>query len=814
MSAPVTLTLAHNPLEPERAAEYELAPGSTLIQWLSTHYPQGFGRPVSFTLNGEPLDVADADRVLEPGDRVHVLVAPGAPAIGPTIVAALVQAAIAAVAAVAFAVIMGKPRNPRAHDAPAPDPVYSVTAAQNAARVLEPVPVLYGRMVTVPDYAAQPYVWFEGNEQYLALLLVIGQGEYVLHDVQVGETPVSALESDAVTYWLLGPDDHLETMGEVEAVTGLMENVVTSPEVADQELSGVASGGDTIEFTDAAEFFAPSTIVLSLGGTDPEGMDGLQVSGTTRNNGNYTIDTIDGAFQTITVNEATVRNEETTGAATFRYFGALDDTAVGPFVTCKPGVAGDRLMLDFVLPQGLYEVDNETGDLLPITLELTIEYQELDDDGDPVGGWTAHPLELTNNTNTAIRVTETIDVDPGRYRVRVWRSSPPASSANEISAVTWTGLKFRLLPTVGAVYGPVSLLAVKIRATNGIASSASSRVRAEVTRKLAPLGVGALAPTTSPADAFVDVMTNPVYGARRPLEELDLAELERLVDHWAGRAHFNGGFAQKSTIWEALTLVLQTAGAAPLPLGQLMSLTQDGVRATRAQLFSDANIVRGSLAVGYGFDKPGDNDGVEVEYRDPQAFNPRYVTYPPGALDADRVTLFGCTDATTAGEFARLLWNKRTRLRKTATFDTELEGLLARLGDRVAVATALPRWGKAGVVVAVDGLELVLDDPPDWNGTGHFVLLRDEYGAPSEPIAVAPGASAAAVVLAELPPFALYGTGAQEPTHYAFGNAVELVRDFTVTAMQPSGASQVSLEAIVYDPEAYDGAPPWMQEPV
>jgi hypothetical protein len=815
LEAPV-INIHHDPTCPRRYASHEAEAGRPLIDWMVDCYPGGFGGPIVVHRNGEPVPIAEADFKMEPGDVIHILVQPGAPGLGAMIVASLIVAAISAVAMIAYNLIMGKPRQPKAQDQAAPDPVYSISAAQNAARILEPVPVLYGRMVTVPDYASQPYVFFADNQQYLDMLMCIGQGEHVLHEVQVGETPVSALESNAVEYWLFGPDDHDQTMGTIEGLTGIMENVVTSPEVADQELNGAgppSAGSSYFEYVIPATFAAPNTITFEEDtAEDLTAYANVQVIGTAHNNGVYAITSATGFG--VTVGGGIENEGPTIGAKTFRFYNDAGALAIGPFVTCKPGVQGNRIMADFVFPQGLYTANASTGALEPLSVNLTLEYQKLADDGTPIGGWTAYPITVTGSTNTPLRQTYSIDVAAGRYRVRAQRLSAPPGSTREVSSLVWTGLKFRLLNTLTPVYGPVTLLAVRIRATNGIAGNATSRVRAEVTRKLPIMGLGPLTPTTNPADAFFDVMINTVYGARRPRSECDVAELERLVDHWAGRAHFNGGFTQKSTVWEALTMVLQTAGCAPLPLGQVMSVTQDGVKAVRRQLFSDANMTRATLAIGYAFDKPGDNDGVEVEYRDPKTFNPLYKTWPAGAQDPDKVVLFGSTDGVQAEQFARLIWQKTTRLRKTAGFETELEGLLARHGDRIGVATQLPHWGKAGVVIEVAGTTLVLDDAPDWSGTGHFVVLRNELGEPSDPITVTQGDEANEVVLASAPPFALFGTGDQEPTHYAFGDAVTLLRDFTITNVQHSGGSQVALEAILYDPAVYADTLPWMEEPI
>jgi hypothetical protein len=805
------IRIHRDPLRPGDYERREAEPGQRLIDWLSSEHPAGFGRPIVLHLNGRPLKIADSDYVLQRGDLVHVLVQPGAQVVGPIIVQAIISAAIAAVASIAFSLIF-KPKRPNAQETPAPDPIYSITGAQVAARLSEPVPVLYGQVVTVPDYAAQPYVFFAENNQFLDQLLVIGQGDYDLQELLIGETPVSAMEGDAVQFWLFNPAEHGQAMGTIEAATGIMENVVTSAEVGDQELSGQAQG-DVVEFEEHVWFNAPNQITFVNFGP-PAGYTLVQVRGSERNDGDYTVASFNDSTDILTVAEGTIRDEEPGGGvlATLRYFKTVDQLGVGPFITNKPGVQGDRLILDFIWPGGLFEIDTDTGDLLRVTVGFNIDYQQVADDGTPIGAWVSAPQSVTANTNTPLRRTVEIAVAPGRYRVKVIRTTPGSFSANQTSNFTWAGLKFRIVPTPTPVYGPVCLLAIRMRATNGIASSASGRIRARVQRRLPPMGSGAAVPSRSPADAFCDVLANPVYGAGRPLGEIDLVELARLAASWGGQAEFNGAFAQRSTIWEALNIVLQTANAAPLPTGQVMSLVQDGPKASRRQLFTDANMVRGSLAVGYTFDRPGDYDGVRVEYRDPVTWNPLYSTWPADAEQPDQVQLFGCSSGTQAAQFAKLLWNKRTTLRKTAHFETELEGLLARMGDRIGISADLPRWGMSGVVVGLAGLTLWLDKAPDWSGTGHRVVLRDEFGQPSEPIGVTPGPEPNTVQLAALPPFALFPTGRQEATHYAFGDSVQLLRDFTVQRMEPRGAL-VGIEALAYDPAAYAGTLPWLETP-
>ena len=61
----------------------------------------------------------------------------------------------------------------------APSPTYALTAQGNAARLDQPIPVQYGRMLSWPDLAAQPYTEYSGSEQYLYQLLCLGCGGMV-----------------------------------------------------------------------------------------------------------------------------------------------------------------------------------------------------------------------------------------------------------------------------------------------------------------------------------------------------------------------------------------------------------------------------------------------------------------------------------------------------------------------------------------------------------------------------------------------------------------------------------------------------------
>jgi trimeric autotransporter adhesin len=89
-----------------------------------------------------------------------------------------------------------KPPKPSKSDA---DSVYSLSGARNSARPYEPLPLLFGSMRIAPDLASNPYMWFEGNDQYLAMVLTPGINVDRVDALYNGDTLLTAYEG--VTVW-------------------------------------------------------------------------------------------------------------------------------------------------------------------------------------------------------------------------------------------------------------------------------------------------------------------------------------------------------------------------------------------------------------------------------------------------------------------------------------------------------------------------------------------------------------------------------------------------------------------------------------
>lgn len=483
----------------------------------------------------------------------------------------------------------------------------------------------------------------------------------------------------------------------------------------------------------------------------------------------------------------------------------------GYFRLSKTGLTGRTIMIDLAWPAGIFFQASFGGNQSPSTVSFAIHISECDAAGNVIGTPQVHYFSQNAQTNDPIR--RTIYIDPGYdslWAVKVERFTPQAQETTDL--FHWVGAKMMATPQA-PMYGDVTLLAVRVRATAGLGEG-NTLVRARITRKLPPLGSGTLVATQNPADALVDIYTNAIYGARRPLYEVDVPKLAQLRAAWANY-QFSAVYVSRVTVWEALTHAVQGMGAAPLPVGSFMTVAQDGIKSARSMLFTEQNIVRDTFALSYEFDRPGANDGIEIEYRDAASFSPTYLRIPSNSVDPEKVALIGCVDPRHAEGYAQYLWNKKRFPRQTIEFETELEGLIPYVGERVAISHTLPRWGVSGFVSKLEGLTVWLDRELPWDETPYpYMMFRTSTSGASAPVAVRPGPAANIVIMGAMPMADWHIGDRMENTHFVFGNAETVVRDFILADIRPRGGVKVGISGVIYQPEMYPGTLDFMNSPV
>ena len=718
-----------NPLDPEDRVEYQHS--GPFINWLTEHYPKGFETPHVASLNVQRLLVENYDTVLGEDDVLVLGIFPAAPAffmaapfgmsafwagITSFVVGTVISIGLSYAINALFGPKGASPTAPRAQGStPVAGSVYSMSIPTNTARIGQPIPAVYGRNILVPDLAAQPYAFYRDNQQYVDQILCLGHGEFEVEEVKVAATNVAELASGIVTYYQIPSSWHQKTFGIIQDSTGIRENVYTSLEVSDQEFYA-ASGGvfttgiemwngcfidcddegitgnfwlsdQAAEYAEAHRDGAREVYMVIADGPNAGTwrMAYLVHSGNTGERAAswmYQRGFIDGYFDAennYVARDTWFSSGRSTVTLTYTRPGSEQEGGpIGPFAASPSCMLTELLQYDVVWPNGCYKL-GETGGLEPFSVAGTFLAELVDNAGVALGPSYLYEWYETLATNTPQRRSYDHVVPKGRYRVTGARGSAKSDRGQDQSACYWVGLKSILGPYCDDpqdVYGDVTLLAVRIKATEGLSSASHNRISVKATRKLN--GVT----TRHPVDAFRDIFTEQKYGGRRPLTELDTAALET-VRAEVPDCKFDGIFDQKGTLWEALKLSVQMIRGIPITDGSVVSLVRDKPHSAPVAAFSQDNIT--SLSRAYLFVEADDFDGVEGEYVDPLDGSKQYVIWPTNSANPESMTLWGCTSMARAQCFIQQWWQQKSLRRRLTTFETELDAHVLLLGDPINI---------------------------------------------------------------------------------------------------------------------------------
>ena len=224
------------------------------------------GQPLLAVLNGDYLLRRDWGRRLLPGDELAFVRLPQGDGggdsdpfrtvlqivvlvvsiyagqfqnIGPILAAGVAVAGNALVNAIAPLPQPGASQRERAIQS---SPTYqaSISLAGNQARLGQPIPVLYGRHIILPDFWQRPYYRYNNanNEQDYYAVFVVGEGEYDLESLTIDDTPFGSFPAVPQFDFFLGQDG---------------TSLVTKAPVPVTEVSGI-----DIETTSATQWYVVS----------------------------------------------------------------------------------------------------------------------------------------------------------------------------------------------------------------------------------------------------------------------------------------------------------------------------------------------------------------------------------------------------------------------------------------------------------------------------------------------------------------------------------------------------------------------------
>lgn len=666
-------------------------------------------------------------------------------------------------------------------------PTYSINASGNTARLYQQEPEVFGRMKVIPDYAAKTWTYFENNEQIAYFVYALGRGRYEVESLQFGETTFwkNGHFTDVSGYVdETGPSYSVNTNQELAAGAGYGAPIcavandsqartiiatfsfpaglaayqcgaesshsatvrVQAREIDNQgnPLSDWADKGATTWTEATTEPFSRQVVLkLSWGRwevracnegralNDGRARERVVLSNVSSVGASACLQFVEPGQSVTLFPDNVVTSDEVSAQELFAPNEEGFTGAIGPYAANPPGTVTDRLLLDFVFQSGLGWYDDR-GNLCAFTVNWLIEYRAIDDFGAPVSGWaTLEACSRTQATLTPQRITLSYSVAPGRYEVRVRRTSDTRGDGRTMDSAKWGALR-AMLP--GTYAYPVSCIALRIKASNALSQAASNKFSAIITRKLPHFDRqsrtwGEENPTRSWAAAVSHVL-RCAWGGRLADRNIDLDALWNIGEQLEQRGwHYDACIDGPYLIWTLISEMCQSQCVIPRLVGPLISFVQDAPDRAPSFALTPRSIVRGSFAVTYHTFTDDTPDDVTLEYLDAAyGFQQRDVTasLPESeSREPANLSILGITNREHAFRVATLYAAHNRWRRVSVECQVEALGRIVSRGDVCTVAHPRFRDTLSGKVIAWDADRLALELKADMTKLPGFAEETD-----------------------------------------------------------------------------------------
>lgn len=478
---------------------------------------------------------------------------------------------------------------------------------------------------------------------------------------------------------------------------------------------------------------------------------------------------------------------------------------VGPFAANAADTLAGFLGVDYVAPRGLFYAENN-GSLSARSVTVQAQARAIDADGVAIGSW----FDLGTHTYSAAtttpqRYSRKYTVTPGRYEVQVRRTTAKETGTRVGHDFVWGGLRAYLQDD--STYGDVTLIALRMRASDQLTSISSRKINVIATRKL-PAWNGSIwtAPQATRSIAWAMAYCCKQIGLTDA--QIDLAGLAALNATWASRGDYCDGRIDSSmSFWEALQRIGRTGRCKPYMQAGVVRFFRDQPATLPVAVYSVRNIEKGSFGVDYIMPSQQTADAISVSYFDSGVWKmkrvesklPGSTATRPAKLDMGLVT--GRDQAFREGMYEAGCNRYR---RKLVKFTTEMEGFIPSFGDLILIQHDMPAWGQGGDVVGwnPETSTLTLSEPLTWEaGQNHYIAMSKKNGAMVGPFAVIPGPAQNQAQLTELlldngVSWAPYTGSQYERTRYSFGWAETWGQKARVLQCVPRSLEKVEIHAV------------------
>jgi len=168
-----------------------------------------------------------------------------------------------------------QPKQPKV--SPAAPTVYSIAAGRNRARPYEPLGLLFGSVRIAADVASKPYTWYEGDDQFLSMVLTPGLNVDSVDALYNGDALLSSF--DGVRVWHNGfpgmPSQQIPLYSNADVIDGgTLLDTANDPKGQPGAWVQRTSSANTIRLMVGVEF---QIFDRTTKGADKENRDRIQI---------------------------------------------------------------------------------------------------------------------------------------------------------------------------------------------------------------------------------------------------------------------------------------------------------------------------------------------------------------------------------------------------------------------------------------------------------------------------------------------------------------------------------------------------------
>ena len=834
------LTILHDPTGASGVTTEALDYRLTLQQNIERHLASGYGatRYINGQLIDNPAECADLQRLATAMDSVRVICRPEGGVFN----------AVGKVANILTFGLIGKlipkPTIPSVSASVAKDSQNNRLSGQtNTARAYQAIPDIYGRVRAYPDLIQPSDEYYIDHVKYVTEWLCVGLGKYTRESIKSADTPLGDISGSSVEFFEPVGGDYPENG--TTTISGVTEPFTVS-DVNGQELvypiewSSETETADVVITNGSAAFTVKVAIdskwdnLLSIVGT------GNAVVGFTYDPGTGSIVFSQTCAVTSVVTASGFHTFTFTAPAAFTtasFTGTVTASIkpigstpiwVGPYTL---PVTADRFRTNLILPRGLIGATNISfpggGFGLPIVnnsgrVRIHTEWWAIDSNGDEIPG-SREFREDEYYAESYDQLAYTAIFYPAygtaRYRVRVRRLTSKLADGNDIFKLEQlAALRYYATKTLPGV--TVAKLVTK--ATESATSYSDRKFNLIATRHMRGLAGAAV---SASRDFRRAVVHQYVAVGGLPIADLDIDSLTNIGDLGA-LGYFDYTFDDEDvSVGERIETICNAARVFVSRIGLQYQFRRDEAQPYPVMQLDYRNLAKsGDSVLTYNGFVPGQYNGVELEYVDPDKNVRAYVRYritSAGVIEAgtasrpNKMKLAGCRNLTQANNRALLECRKMLYQRQSIADTVLNDGFALRKGDLVRWVDPNDFYGddglQAGEVLAIDGLNITTSEPINWNGntTARAVFTTAE-GYQTAVVTATPHDDGFTVASLPAGVYVANGSTQQLSSRYAIGvglsiDAINSAGLYTITEIKPKADGTLDIEASAYDSRIYEG---------